>query len=468
MAPFDYIAEKDMLDDRLAFYRRLMEKRDLVVAFIDEKLGWNGTGRYDDGFLKGSFNFCLDVKRGDSDEHVLIRFPCPGSIYTPWRDEKVRNEVMVMEYLREHTSIPIPRVRHWGLGAESPQQLGPFIIMDFMPGEALSRILQLPNEDKTEPIILDPNIDDAKLDFVYEQIAGFLLELSRLRFPRIGSISRDTASGRWEVTGRPLTYDMNEVVSLGGSPADQLTATVMAPFDRAKDYFEARAQTFLTHAYAQRNIAGDSESLIGKHFVSCHCFPELIPTYVDENIEDEDNGNGNRPFPLFCDDLRPSNMLVDPDTLRITAVLDLEFTNAMPAQYTYDVPWWLLLKQPSVWLEDENLPGFLDLFEPRKEQFLRAMERAESSLKVAARPPRSMSARMRESWDSGRFWFNLASRSSFDVNAIYWERLHRDGLGDKLLDAAVVEEKSTFIKLKKEQFEKYLAQRKSDPRLSGE
>ena len=31
-------------------------------------------------------------------------------------------------------------------------------------------------------------------------------------------------------------------------------------------------------------------------------------------------------------------MLVDPKTLRIIAVLDLEFTNAMPAQFTYDPP----------------------------------------------------------------------------------------------------------------------------------
>ncbi len=31
-------------------------------------------------------------------------------------------------------------------------------------------------------------------------------------------------------------------------------------------------------------------------------------------------------------------MLVDPETLRITAMLDFGFINAMPAQFTYDPP----------------------------------------------------------------------------------------------------------------------------------
>jgi hypothetical protein len=41
-------------------------------------------------------------------------------------------------------------------------------------------------------------------------------------------------------------------------------------------------------------------------------------------------------------------MLVDAETLKITAVLDLEFTNAMPAQFAYDPPWWLLLVGPEM------------------------------------------------------------------------------------------------------------------------
>jgi anti-sigma-K factor RskA len=61
---------------------------------------------------------------------------------------------------------------------------------------------------------------------------------------------------------------------------------------------------------------------------------------------------------------------------------------------------------------------FLDLFEPRKEQFIHVIERVEARSALSAGEPR-LSAQMRESWDSQRFWFNLVLRSSFDVDQIY-------------------------------------------------
>ncbi|KAF4983410.1 hypothetical protein FZEAL_1139 [Fusarium zealandicum] len=147
------------------------------------------------------------------------------------------------------------------------------------------------------------------------QIAGFMLELSR-----IGAISQDAMS-KWAVTGRPLTYNMNELVTLGGYPADQFA--LMTSFDRVSDFF-LRAQSFQTHLEAQRNIAGDNEDLAWEQFIAHRCFAELVPTHIQGN---------DRPFRLFYNDLRPINMLVNPETLQITAVLDLEFTNAMPAQF---------------------------------------------------------------------------------------------------------------------------------------
>jgi hypothetical protein len=455
MAPYDFIAEKNIKDERLAFAHKLLDAREDIVSFVDNRLGWNGTGKYD-GFFKGSFNLNMDVKRGDSDEHVLIRFPFPGNIYGPWRDEKVTNEVMVMSYLREHTSIPVPPVRCWGVTEESPQQLGPFIIMDLMEGQDLSDFLQQPTQSKEEAIILNPNIDEVKLDFVYDQIADFMLQLSRLEFSRIGAISKDAASGRWAVVGRPLTYDMNEVVTLAGYPPDQFAMT--APFDRASDYFAARAHYFQTHVETQRNIAGDSEEVAWSQLVARRRFAELIPAYCVDDAG---------PFRLFCDDLRPTNMLADPETLRITAVLDFEFTNAMPAQFAYDPPWWLLLKQPAGWVREGEMQKFLDFFVPRKEQFIRAMERAEAK----SPPPAGqscISARMRDSWDSGRFWFNLASRKSFDVDEIYWEALSEKGKGQTILDEATLAERERFVKKKKDQFDGYRRERESDKRFAKE
>ena len=38
-----------------------------------------------------------------------------------------------------------------------------------------------------------------------------------------------------------------------------------------------------------------------------------------------------------------------------------------------------------------------------------------------------LSAEMRESWKTGRFWFDYGIRKSMDVDDIYWGALHREG-----------------------------------------
>lgn len=171
------------------------------------------------------------------------------------------------------------------------------------------------------------------------------------------------------------------------------------------------------------------------------------------------------PFRIFCDDLRPGNMLIDPETLRITAVIDFEFTNVMPAQFCYDVPWWLLLQNPGHWLRESTVEEFVSLFEPRKDQFIRAMERVERRLSAGNR---RLSAYMRVSWDSGRFLFNLASRCSLDVDDIYWLTLHREGLGERMLDSIAIAEKESLLGHKMRQNEDYAGERESGRGRNGE
>lgn len=43
----------------------------------------------------------------------------------------------------------------------------------------------------------------------------------------------------------------------------------------------------------------------------------------------------NGPFRLYCDDLRPDNVLVDASSLAVTGVVDWEFTYAVLVELTY-------------------------------------------------------------------------------------------------------------------------------------
>ena len=221
-------------------------------------------------------------------------------------------------------------------------------------------------------------------------------------------------------------------------------AFLIGAFDTCTDYFKWAMENNFTHLETQRNLCKDRKTA-HKRFIARKRLAELMHNHIMD-----DHG----PFIPFCDDLRPSNMLVNPDTLRIVAVVDWEFTNAMPAQYTYDPPWWLLLIGPENWNDCEETEEFMALYAPLLDRFLRAMKMVEAgqcqnemSAEDTKEIPLSsaedtkiipLSERMRESWETRRFWFNYASRKSFDADIIYWEMLRQheppnalDSLEDK-------------------------------------
>lgn len=440
---FDEIEETNGDDECRAWLNELFDAKIELAKFVADRREGGVATEYI-GFLKGSFNFSFRFRFSDGGPDAIIRFPKPGHTATSLRDEKVANEVRVMEFISKNTTIPVPHVHSWGLTADSPHQFGPFIIMDYIEGTLLSTILKQPTESDQEDIVLSPDIDNTALDKIYRQLASYILQLSQLVFTRIGAISKENDSNTWSVTGRPLTYNMNELVTVAGCSNDVLPTL---PFNSTSEYLKFMAKQHLAHLLAQRNIADDAE-IAQARFVARHRYCQLISKYCID-----DSG----PFMLFCDDLRPSNMLVNPETLQITAVLDLEFTNAMPAQYTYDPPWWLLLSGPDVWLDRGSMDEFQALYEPRMEQFIRALEEVENMSGVGGKQPieSHLSARMRKSWAEGRFWFNYAARKSFEMDAVYWAQLQDGGTSTDLLEEDLHTEMQHFCKAKMEQLKAY-------------
>ncbi|KAF1970383.1 hypothetical protein BU23DRAFT_649967 [Bimuria novae-zelandiae CBS 107.79] len=355
-------------------------------------------------YLKGSFNLSLVIKFNDDGAKGVIRFPKPGHTATHLRDEK--------------TTIPVLRVSSWGLTVDSPQRLGPFIIMDFVEGTTLTTLLKQPTETEQDEVILATDVDDEKLDYVYEQLADYMLQLSRLNFPKIGALAKDPTANKWIVSERPLTYNMNELVTVVSKYSTSGWPT--APFASARHFLASLADEHLVHLEAQRNLA-NSPSDAKRRFVARQNFKKL-----------------------------PTNMLADPKTLRITAVLDWEFTNAMPAQFAYDPPWWLLLLGPDMWLENYLMEKFMVRYEPRLEQFLRALERVEARATQDGDSNGSLlSARMRESWKTKRFWFDYGIRKGFEVT------------GEERLDDELSEQMEKLVIRKMDQLKAYDAECKA-------
>src|SRR6266480_888204 len=112
MTAYDKIAEADADDECRAWLRKVIDAKHEIVTFVADRLNGGEAGKFI-GYLKGSFNLCLHIGFDNRQQSALIRFAKPG--HTTWGAEKVTNEVRFLEYLSQHTTIPLPRVRCWGL-----------------------------------------------------------------------------------------------------------------------------------------------------------------------------------------------------------------------------------------------------------------------------------------------------------------------------------------------------------------
>jgi hypothetical protein len=295
MTLFDELAEKlgnDLWDEWKA---KVLDAKEEIAAFVASRRPGPGAEVLD--WFQGSFNFCRQIMYNDGTPDVMIRFPGPG--HTTFRDEKIRNEVQVIQFLHEFTSIPVPRLFSWGLTKDGPQHLGPFMISEFVEGVHLSDVLKDPADPKR--LHLNPNIDRNILDSVYTQVADIILELYNVDFDRIGAISKDTSSGSWSVTERPLTYTMNELATTAFFPVEDFPSTT---FTSTSGYFQYLMTEHKTHLWTQRNICG-SPTEARDRYISRLLFAKL---------PDKHCVNDSGPFKLFCDDFRPQNILVNPET----------------------------------------------------------------------------------------------------------------------------------------------------------
>lgn len=101
----------------------------------------------------------------------------------------------------------------------------------------------------------------------------------------------------------------------------------------------------------------------------------------------------------------------------MAAVIDWEFTYAAPAQFVLDPPWWLRFETPEMW-RPSGVDEWIKAYGPQLETWLKSMEEQEEG--AAFLDGLTLSAHMRESWETGRFWLNYAARKSWAFDAVFW------------------------------------------------
>lgn len=376
----------------LAWNQRLRESLPKIVREISDQFGVEAEYEY---LSLGSFNCCYRLKG----LHSVVRFPIFGK--SVFRYEKTNDECVVMAYVSRYTSIPVPKL----LMAKSCD-MGPYMVMSYVGGTRLSDHLKA-QAGPGVPIVLEPDINTTILAQAYRNMAKVLIELSRCELPRIGAVAHDELGG-WGVKKKPVTLNMNQIVSCGNYPPYELP---QQSFVTANDYFTALAETHITHLRTQRNDAVDDDADCRKKYVARYLFLKIARNFS--------TAYNNGPFPLYCDDFRPTNVIVDPD-LNIRSVIDWEYCYAAPAEFTYCSPWWLLLKHPDDW---DNLRLFFEEYVPRHKVFIQALRDEENEMirRGDMSENQRLSNGMVQSLENGHFWFCLAATSSYGFDDIYWD-----------------------------------------------
>lgn len=347
----------------------------------------------------------------------------------PFPEEKVQYEVATIRHVASHTTIPVPRIYHYGTAADNPTGLGPFIIMEYINHhQNMSRALLDPDRDIDESPVLNPHIAEETLGLLYGQMANILLQLSQLRFPRIGSIVGEKGESADSIGGRPLIANMNDIVVHTSAPTNMLPAQTYASSD---EWYKAFADMHMKQLLFQHNDAVEDEEDARDKYVARQLFRNL----ATEKRFTTGSLGGDADFRLFSEDLRPTNVLLDED-LRIVGVIDWEFAYAAPAQFSFDPPWWLLLQEPEYWTGGYD--EWMKAYEPRLQTFLRALEAEEQKMMTAPELTDKMnglsliekqetevplSRRMSESWETGAWMVNYAARKSWAFDFIWWKFL---------------------------------------------
>ncbi len=400
----------------------------------------------------GGFNVLYPIQIEGVPANVLVRLPLPNQALFP--EEKTVAEAATAAYIRHHTQVPVPKVFNYGLDAE----VGPFmIIQDLGTRRDLADVLSAPREDSDEVPVLRLDIAENKLKGMYGKVARLLLQLAQAALPRIGAIV-ETGPGSFDVTARPMTLNFFNMAQLSNIPKS-IFPPKGATYQTADEWYTLLAEMQMATLLFQHNDIVTSEDDCRTKYVARQLFRRLAKRgqLSSFGFSAEDTWSAyrkNRPttprlpkpdgsasFRLWSDDFRPVNILVDEDD-NIVGAIDWEFAYAAPTQFALDPPWWLLLEVPEMW--EGGIDAWTSEYERRLPTWLSAMEEAEQDI-----APGSflLSAYMRESWETGRFWLNYAARKSWAFDTVFWKYLDERFFGERDKDIPAQELWKTRVQL---------------------
>ncbi|KAI1616671.1 kinase-like domain-containing protein [Exophiala viscosa] len=248
---------------------------------------------------RGSFNLVYVVQWSDGLKWIL-RVPGHGLEFDANDVTRMNTEYRTMEYIRQHTTIPIPQVFSWEINCES---IGvPFAFMSFVEGEPLYRVWY--DKDKFS--------DDARSKLLSD-LAAYMSQLHKLEFPAMGMLQFQDPLA--QPTVGPIYAREVEFFQDGWGKHH-----VEGPYTSISDHL-----LILLSRCEHRSKMSQSEEPLFKMII------ESIPKYLD--------GNGR--FYLSPADFNVQNVMVNAAG-EIKGIIDWDNVTTKPAAFGYArYPLWL-------------------------------------------------------------------------------------------------------------------------------
>ncbi|EGX92905.1 Protein kinase-like domain [Cordyceps militaris CM01] len=255
-------------------------------------------------FSVGHFNLVRKIQFDDGVEWVVrLRMPPmpeEGSVMASPESIMVemQSELATMEFVRQNTDIPIPRVYAWDSNAQNAVGC-PFSMIEYVHGNTAEEMSQkYPGEHEGIPAQFEEKF--------WQQMAKFMMQLASIRVPKIGSIIRDGSDSF--VVG-------------------QLVETGTGPYDSAAEFY-ADYPLALSKSLGEQPVSGQEE-LVQAFRSLATSFPSPVTRVGD------DSGEG---FGLANYDLNPNNVIVDRE-FNVLAVIDWDSVISVPDAGLYRFPY---------------------------------------------------------------------------------------------------------------------------------
>ncbi|TQV90370.1 phosphotransferase enzyme family protein [Cordyceps javanica] len=263
--------------------------------------------------VHGSYNLSFFIRFSDG-EKCVFRIPLRPCLAYNARD-KLRSEIVTMQYLSEETTIPLPKILAYRT-EDSTDPLSTFVILEFIDGTRLS-----PHQLEDLPPQTRQNL--------FTSLADIYVQLRRQEFSTIGKL--DGSASKPHVGQKTATIIMN-MLQLEGLEAFSIRETF---HDKEGILKSATSYTRMLLCIGY-NAFLKSPNAVTENLGLQASHNHQLFIYHAEQWMDTKRDEG--PFVLVHGDLHLSNLVFDDDG-RIAGVLDWEWIGL-----AYPPSWRLFLR----------------------------------------------------------------------------------------------------------------------------